>query len=49
MNKEPDKNAKIILIAEDDETSYALLQVYLGKRKLPVVTCCKRETNHRNV
>jgi len=31
MNKEPDKNAKIILIAEDDDTSYALLQVYLAK------------------
>lgn len=31
MNKEPDKNQKIILIAEDDDTSYALLQVYLSK------------------
>lgn len=31
MNKEPDKNPKIILIAEDDDTSYALLQVYLAK------------------
>ncbi|MFW5756781.1 MAG: response regulator [Tangfeifania sp.] len=31
MDKKPDKNPKIILIAEDDDTSYALLQVYLAK------------------
>ncbi|MFW5774474.1 MAG: response regulator [Tangfeifania sp.] len=31
MDKKPDKKLKIILIAEDDDTSYALLQAYLSK------------------
>ena len=31
MNKTPDNNQTLILIAEDDDTSYALLHVYLTK------------------
>lgn len=31
MNKKPENKQNVILIAEDDDTSYALLQVYLSQ------------------
>jgi len=37
MNKTPDYNQNLILVAEDDDTSYALLQVYLKKENYPLL------------
>lgn len=43
MNENPDKNQKLILVAEDDDTSFALLQVFLTRENYRLIRAVNGE------
>ena len=45
MNQTVDSNKKIIIVAEDDYTSFALLQVLLAKYECELVHTINGKTN----